>query len=124
MFRFLLLVLALTVVSAALQSREYYEEKFFNWLQTHNVKPADGSLFTHYLRNFIDNEDYINAHNAKKDATYQLGHNQFSHLTVEEWREAVKLGLSAPETVATSVHAAPADLSAVPASSTGPSRVP
>ena len=103
------------MVSAALQSREYYEEKFFNWLQTHNVKPADGSLFTHFLRNFIENDDYISAHNARKEVTYQLGHNQFSHMTVEEWRQAVRLGLSAPETVATSVHPAPADVKSLPA---------
>ena len=106
------------MVSAALQSREYYEEKFFNWLQTHGIKPADGGLFTHYLRNFIDNDDYISAHNAKKDTTYQLGHNAFSHMTVEEWRQAVRLGLDQPDPtiVASSVHPAPADVTGLPAS--------
>ena len=105
-------------MSAALQSREYYEEKFFNWLQTHGVKPADGNLFTHYLKNFIDNDDFITNHNARKDVTYTVGHNQFSHMTVEEWRAYVKLGLSAPEpdVKADSIHAAPLDVKSVPAS--------
>eukprot|EP00605_Chrysophyceae_sp_TOSAG23-4_P002492 GSChrysophyteH1.ASY1.ANO1.2755.1 assembled CDS len=37
------------------------------------------------LKNFADNEDYIQAHNAK-GKSWRLGHNQFSHLTVEEYR--------------------------------------
>ena len=106
------------MVSAALQDRAYYEQKFFDWLQEHSVKPADGSRFAHFLNNFIENDDFIATHNARKGVTYQLGHNQFSHMSTDEWRQYVRLGLSAPspDTVADSVHAAPADVSALPSS--------
>ena len=67
------------------------------------------------LKNFANNDDFIEAHN-KKISTYKLGHNQFSHMTVEEWREYVKLGLMKQETEssAAEVHAAPANMMAVP----------
>ncbi len=69
------------------------------------------------LKNFANNDDIIEAHN-KLNTTYQLGHNQFSHMTVEEWREYVKLGLMKQETEssAAEVHAAPANMMAVPSS--------
>jgi len=46
-----------------------------------------------------------------------LGHNQFSHLSVEEYREYVKLGLNKPAELAApdAIHEAPADVSANPA---------
>jgi C1A family cysteine protease len=68
------------------------------------------------LQNFANNDDIISQHNASP-STFQLGHNQFSHLSLEEWREYVKLGLkrdTAPQT--TFIHKAPVDASAVPAS--------
>ena len=69
------------------------------------------------LQNFADNDDVIEAHN-KKDSTFKLGHNQYSHLTLEEWRAHVQLGLlKKPEVSgAANVLAAPADVSSLPAS--------
>lgn len=63
-------------------------------------------------------DDFIQAHNAKKDATYTLGHNQFSHLSLDEWKEYVHLGLSKPEptTLPSDVLTAPANLMSLPAS--------
>jgi C1A family cysteine protease len=46
-----------------------------------------------------------------------LGHNRFSHLSVDEYREYVKLGLNKPVgLVADEIHEAPADLSTLAAS--------
>jgi len=69
------------------------------------------------LKNFISNDERIEEHN-KKESTYKLGHNQFSHMTVEEWREHVNLGLlkKGEASTAAKVHAAPVDVSALPAS--------
>ena len=69
------------------------------------------------LQNFANNEDLITTHNAGNH-TYTLGHNQFSGMSVEEWRAYVKLGLTkkTEESPPANIHAAPADLSAVPAS--------
>jgi len=48
---------------------------------------------------------------------YKLGHNKFSHLSLDEWKVAVRLGLDrANSTAADHIHEAPADMSAVPTS--------
>jgi len=114
--KFTILALAAAAVSANVHDRTYYEEKFFNWLKTHEVKPVNGMHFVQMLKNFADNEDYINNHNAQ-GKSYQLGHNKFSHLTVEEYRDFARLGLdAAPQSTAEFVHQAPANLDSVPAS--------
>lgn len=72
--------------------------------------------FVQMLTNYANNDDIITAHNAK-NLTYTLGHNQFSHMSQDEWRAYVKLGLGRPApSTAAEVHQAPADMSAVPAS--------
>lgn len=101
-----------------LLDRAYYEEKFFNWLKENkNVLANSGEHFVHMLTNFANNDDLIVAHNAK-NLTYTLGHNQFSHMNVDEWRQYVKLGLKRPEVAnkAPEMHSAPADLSSLASS--------
>jgi C1A family cysteine protease len=111
--RLTLLALATAAVSANEHDRSCYEEKFFNWLKTHQVKPVNGMHFVQMLKNFADNEDYISAHNAK-GKSYQLGHNQFSHLSTDEYKQYVKLGLMTSEPSGEFVHSAPNNLSSVP----------
>jgi len=104
-------VIAAVALAGNTHERGYYEAKFFNWLAEHGVKARDGAHFVHMLQNFANNDDIIESNN-KANTTYQLGHNQFSHLSLDEWRDYVKLGLRKPEsTPAVSVHSAPADLS-------------
>jgi C1A family cysteine protease len=67
-------------------------------LSEHNVKPETGDMFVHWLQNFANNDDIITEHNAKQ-STYKLGHNSMSHLSLEEYRTYVNLGLKQPETV-------------------------
>jgi len=102
--------LALTVASAAAinkHPRGYYEEKFFDWVKEHKIEVGNGQLFTRFLQNFADNDDYITEHNAKGEA-FTLGHNKFSHMDVNEWREAMRLGLGYPTAPKSdSVHSAP-----------------
>jgi C1A family cysteine protease len=104
--------------SKNIRDREYYEEKFVNWLTNFNITAVDGSHFTHMLSNFANNDDTIEKHNSNIDNTYTLGHNQFSHMSFDEFKAYVRLGLDqpAPETVAEYVLEAPSDLSALPAS--------
>lgn len=103
-------------VSANVRDRSYYEEKFFNWLSQHKIAAATGERFVTMLQNFANNDDIIEAHNSGNH-TYTLGHNQFSHMTVEEWREYVKLGLTKNnQPKGEKIHAAPANLMAVPSS--------
>jgi cathepsin L len=83
-------------IAQNLHDRAYYEEKFFNWLSEHGIQASSGEHFVKMIQNFANNDDIIAAHNAQ-NLGFELGHNQFSHLSVEEWREYVKLGLARPE---------------------------
>ena len=75
-----------------INNREYYEEKFVNWLTNFNITTKDGSHFTHMLSNFANNDDIIESHNVNKnnDNTYTLGHNQFSHMSFDEFKAYVR----------------------------------
>jgi len=108
---------ALFAISSAsnVHDRAYYEERFYNWLSEHNMKPESGTHFVSWLKNFADNDDFIATHNAK-NLSFTVGHNQFSHMTLEEWRAYVRLGLDKPAQEADFVHNSPSDLSAVPTS--------
>jgi C1A family cysteine protease len=88
--------LAAVAVAGNVHDRSYYQAKFYDWLAVHKVDIPSGEQFVHFLQNFANNEDLINAHNSQANVTYTLGHNQFSHMNVEEWRSYVKLGLSKP----------------------------
>jgi len=113
----LLTLSALTVASANVHDRAFYEEKFYDWMQEfkHNVK--SGADFLHQLQNFANNQDIIEKHNAEQ-SSYTLGHNEFSHMSWEEFLQSRKLGLTKkPENEkADFVHEAPTDLSALPSS--------
>jgi len=82
-----------------LHDRAYYEEKFFNWLSEHKIEATSGEHFVKMIQNFANNDDLITQTN-NQNLSYTLGHNKFSHLSVEEYREYVKLGLNKPENVA------------------------
>jgi C1A family cysteine protease len=114
-----LVVLSSVVAAAAampiaenLHDRAYYEEKFFNWLSEHKVQARNGEHFAKMIQNFANNDDFIANHNGQK-LGFELGHNQFSHLSLDEWREYVGLGLARPMNPleAAEIHAAPADVS-------------
>jgi len=104
--------------SKNIHNREFYEEKFVNWLNQFNITSHDGSHFAHMLNNFANNDDTIESHNSNTKNTYTLGHNQFSHMSFNEFKMYVRLGLNSPspETVADNVLEAPKDLSALPTS--------
>lgn len=92
--RTILLLVAISVGVLGLENRTYYEEKFFNWLEKHNMYHL--SNLVHALENFIQNDQYIEDHNAK-NKSFTLGHNQFSHMSSEEWATYVKGGYLAPD---------------------------
>ena len=66
-----------------IQNRSYYEGKFIDWLLLHNIVVNDGSHFIHLLNNFADNDDIITNHNSNENNTFELGHNQYSHMKFE-----------------------------------------
>jgi len=108
----------LSLACANIHDRAYYEQKFFDWLKANEeVIATSGEHFVHMLQNFANNDDLIVAHNAK-NLSYTLGHNKFSHMNADEWRQYVKLGLNRPdaESKAPEVHAPPADVSSMASS--------
>lgn len=109
-------VSAAAVLAANVHDRAYYEEKFYNWKQEHSVQIQNGKDFLHFLQNFANNDDIIESTNSQ-DLPYKLGHNQFSHMDVNEWREHVKLGLGYQTAPASeSLHTAPSDLTTMASS--------
>jgi len=67
-------------------------------MSTHNVQ-LSGTEYTDRLAIFADAEDHITSHNNKK-LSWTMAHNQYSHLTGEEFREAAGLGLNIPKHIA------------------------
>jgi C1A family cysteine protease len=112
---------AVSILSAALAAnlhdRAYYEAKFYSWMTEHNIKIESGEKFVQMIANFANNDDLIETHNAKKEK-YTLGHNKFSGMSNEEFKEFVKKsGLQRPaKSNAKFTHNGPADASALPSS--------
>ena len=76
-----------------LHTREFYEEKFINWMSVFNITSNNGIHFQNMLNNFANNDDIIEFHNENinNDNTYELGHNQFSHMSFDEFKSYVHL---------------------------------
>lgn len=70
-----------------------------------------------WLENFANNDDRIEDHNSKKQS-YTLGHNSFSHMSFNEWREYIGLGLLRPQpsSFIHAIHGPPEDISTLPKS--------
>jgi C1A family cysteine protease len=84
-----------SAIAANVHERGYYEQKFYDWMQEHDVKAEKGAVFVHWLQNFADNQDKIEESNSK-NLPYTLGHNKYSNLNSEEFKVAVGLGLAKP----------------------------
>jgi len=74
-------------------------------MQEHDVS-IKGHEFQQRLKIFADADDTINKHNAA-GKTWTMAHNKFSHLTQEEFREEVGLGVNVPEHVRTRTGMSP-----------------
>lgn len=82
---FSLLALFATIVAGeTLQTRETYEKRFYDWMKKHNIQFENGNEFYNRLNVYITNDEYINDVNSQ-NLPYTLAHNQFSHLTPEEF---------------------------------------
>jgi len=110
--------IATLATASALQTHDFYESKFYSWMQEHNIQFKNGAEFVQRLAIFKENLDYILNHNSK-ESTYELGLNQYSHLTQTEFADYFHLGAVRPPMLRRSspeVHAAPKDMSSVPSS--------
>jgi len=112
MNRLVAATLAATALAGNLHDRTHYEAKFFDWLQEFKVEVKNGEHFTHMLQNFANNDDIIEQTNAQK-LSYTLGHNAFSHMSIEEFAAHFNLGKGMPnKEPAAEVHIAPSNYTA------------
>lgn len=85
--------LALVGVSAKnIHPREFYEQKFIDWMKDFDMEFKSGVEFVERLAIFSKNHDHIEEINAQ-DLPYKLGHNQFSHMTQDEFARYNRLGV-------------------------------
>lgn len=96
MFKTLMVAAALLALGVSAHERERFEAMFFDHMQKYDVKIADGKEFMAKLEAFVDNVKYIEEHNAKKDKTFTMGMNQYSHMTHAEFLQHVHLATQAP----------------------------
>jgi len=89
-------------------------------MQKFSLKFQNGAEFMKRIGVFASNLDAINKHNSDATHTYKMGTNQFTHLTFDEFIDAVRIGGTRTPNLrrqaSARVHTAPADMSSVPAS--------
>ena len=73
----------------------FYHDKFKEWQATHGVEIAEHE-YDSRLEIFSQNHDKIEAHNAK-NLPWTMGHNPYSHLTWQEFRDLKDLGRQLPQ---------------------------
>ncbi|GMI06861.1 hypothetical protein TrVE_jg13768 [Triparma verrucosa] len=92
------LTVALTLLASAaasnLKAPEHYEKLFGQWMSDFSMT-FDKAEYQERLQIFSDADDTINLHNAK-NSTFTMGHNEYSHLTWEEFRELKGIGQPLP----------------------------
>jgi hypothetical protein len=83
-------MMTLGVSSALLYDRDFYEDLFFDHIETHGLKIKTGD-FSNRLNIFANNVDNIYKHNHDATKTYEMGVNKFTHLTFDEFVDVVGL---------------------------------
>lgn len=63
-----------------------YEAKFFDYLQSNNLKFSNGQEWVKRLEIYVNNMENIREHNSNPKSTYAMAENQFTHMTPEEFK--------------------------------------
>ncbi len=89
----LLSTIGLFMTTTTGQTTEINKEALFKtWVEKFKHTFSSGEQYTHVFRNWLDNDQYIGKANSLNN-TYSLGHNFFSGMSQNEYRDY--LGLSA-----------------------------
>ena len=86
-----IIFLALMAVMLTTVKSQNLEERFTEWIRKFEIRVENEDHRMHMLRNWIQNDKYIDDANAK-NVSYTLGHNQFSGMNENEF--SVYLGYS------------------------------
>jgi KDEL-tailed cysteine endopeptidase len=119
MLRIIVLFAVIAMATASFDllkhSREYYEEKFVDFLKEFQVKAKNGEHFVDMLKKFAHNHDFIESHNASPEGKkFSMKMNQFGHMSFEEWGEYMKFGLGQPARDASSLQHVASNVTALP----------
>jgi hypothetical protein len=98
-------VIVATVVSEDLKHpRSHYEAAFFDWLAKYpDAKPTNGAEFVKRLNRFAINDDFIHAHNSGS-SSFKCGHNRFSAMSSEEFKQYLGIKEKESRKPSSSVH--------------------
>jgi KDEL-tailed cysteine endopeptidase len=72
---------------------------FRAWAQQHGVSLGSSAEYSARLGVFESNHQLIMAHNSEPGVSWEMGHNQFSALTAEEFEEEYLRGLSPADAI-------------------------
>lgn len=79
--------LALAAAAAEAKTLLQYEQEFAAWMAEHGRAFENDALeYARRLETFISNDRFIARHNAENKYSFTLAHNQFSHLTFDEFK--------------------------------------
>lgn len=84
------LMAAATAVSSATKSPIEYEQEFAAWLTRHSLNFDEPMEYVRRMETYIANDEFIRDHNAHANASFTLGHNEFSYLTFDEFAQMKK----------------------------------
>lgn len=90
------LMAAAAAVSSAVKSPIEYEQEFATWLTRHSLSFNEPMEYVRRMETYIANDAFIHEHNAHANASFTLGHNEFSHLTFDEFAQMNK-GFQMPD---------------------------
>lgn len=96
----ILIFLLSSTSDANLREEAYYKAKFDKWVSAHDFSDVllvddnsrEGDLYKRCLKNFADNDDIIETHNAYPGISYRLGHNMYSHMSSSGFHRFMNLG--------------------------------
>lgn len=97
------LLMSQTVFGKNLFPLEDYQPLFQDWMKEYSMN-ISVMEYEKRLQIFADTHDLIQTHNSDPMITYQLGHNQFSHLTMEEFAQEHLSAISLPKQNTNQIH--------------------
>lgn len=77
-------IVALALLVAPIEAKDY-STIFTSWKAQHGKSYASAAAEVKAFKAFAENEDKIEQHNAQVGVSYELGHNEFSDLTADEF---------------------------------------
>ena len=73
------------------ESQNFWKDKYDSWINKYNIRIENDDHYNSMFSTWVKNDKYIDEVNAK-NLTYSLGHNEYSGMNIEEFREHFSIG--------------------------------